>query len=131
MQLAGGKIPIVIGFLVMLFGALVMWSGWGGASSAGAGTPGELRDQEQTVGWMLLVGGLFLFFTGFWFLTRNCVGPRTIAGLFVMLSGIFVGTWGGTASVAGSNGRDSMGATLVFLGGLLIHLLGVLYVKNE
>ena len=125
------KVRIVLGFMVMVLGVWDVVSGLGGAWGGDTMPPNALHDREQTAACMTLVGGLFLFFTGFWFLTRASVSQRAITGLIVMLCGIFAGTWGGRFITARSNDGDFSGATVVFLTGLLIHLMGVLYVKKE
>ena len=125
------KLPIFVGFMVVLLGAWDVVTGLAGAWEGDTYTPGVVQDREQTGACMVLVGGLFLFFTGLWFMTRAHVNQRGIMGLLVMLFGIFGGTWGGRFLTARSSDGDFASATIVFLAGLLVHLLGVLYVKNE
>ena len=130
-KFGANKVPIAVGFMVMVLGVWDVVSGLGGAWGGDTMSPNALHDREQTAACMSLVGGLFLFFTGFWFLTRARVNQRGIVGFVVMLCGIFGGIWAGRGILAASNDGDYAPATMVFLAGLLIHLMGVLYVKKE
>ena len=123
------KVPVVVGLLLMVMGLA------GGILGAAALIAGS-KEPDFTGGCMLLIGALFIFFTGLWFMTRSGVNERKVIGLIVMVVAVVGGTWGGLA-ILSSEGTQTVGpvvgemGNVVFLCGLLMHLVAVLYVKNE
>ena len=128
--IAGNTIPIVGGLAVMCAGALGMLSG-------GVGLPGQETDVGQTRTAMSLVGGMFLLLTGLWFMTRSRPTPARVIGFGWMVAAVVLGTYFGK-TIASSYGEGHIetanaanaanAANVVFISGLVVHLLGVLYV---
>ena len=48
-----------------------------------------------------------------------------------MLFGILLGTWWGIIILVQNENGQLAGANAVFIGGLLIHLFGILYARKE
>jgi hypothetical protein len=117
------KLPLVLGFLIIAYGA---WRGLHG----GLALAGSSGDPEQTTAAMAFLCGLYLLLTGLWLASRGYFTPKRAAGLAVMLIGILAGTWLGTRCLA-ANSDDLLPAQIAFFAGLLVHLLGVLYVRKE
>ncbi len=117
------RLLLTLGVLIMAFG---LWDCLGGGSTLND----AVREQEQTIGAMSFLCGLYLLLTGLWIATRNALTLKRALGLAVMLAGILGGTWIGIRLTA-PNRDDFTPAYVAFFVGLFIHLLGVLYVRKE
>ncbi len=123
-EFGGNRASLFIGLFIALFGALA--GIWGCTLITDSHF-----DKALSATWMSLIGGMYMVLTGLWFLTRNGINPRRTIGLIVMVSGILAGTCGGMLILARDADGQSASATAVFLGGLLLHLAGVLYARKE
>jgi hypothetical protein len=117
------RLPLTLGFLIIAYG---LWDCLQGALTLGNAT----RDPEQTIGTMTFLCGIYLLLSGLWLATRSTLTPKRALGMAIMLVGILAGTWIAirlTAPVP----EDPTPAYLAFFAGLLLHLLGVLYVRKD
>ena len=122
--LAGNSIPIVAGLAVMCVGGMGIFMG-------GMGLQAQETEAGQTRTAMSLIGGVFLFLTGLWFITCSRPTRVRVIGLSWMVSAVVLGTYWGKA-IASQYGQEHFeaanAANVVFISGLVVHLLGVVYV---
>jgi hypothetical protein len=64
-------------------------------------------------------------------MTRNRFNERRVWGLVIMLAGILGGTGLGLHHVIQSENGEFGNGEVIFILGLLVHLVGVLWVKKE
>ena len=124
-DMTGARVPVVIGLLVILVGIA---SSVLGCMVQGKPTPDNMDKQTELVA-MSLVGGFYLVLTGLWFMTRPSITERRVMGLLIMIVGVVAGTWFGIFGVA--QNEDGQAANVIFMAGLAVHLVGVLYARKE
>ena len=122
-RFADVRLPLSLGLLIM---ALGFWDSLHGVMALSDAT----QDREQTVATMSFLCGIYLLLTGLWLATRSSFTLKRTVGLAIMLAGILGGTWIGIR-LTGPNRDDFAPAYIAFFSGLLIHFLGVLYVRKE
>lgn len=91
----------------------------------------EKYDKDKMAIALSLTGGLYLLLTGVWVMTRNRFNERRVWGLVIMLAGILGGTGLGLHHVIQSENGEFGNGEVIFILGLLVHLVGVLWVKKE